>query len=398
MASNSTELPDLPKGLGFYRRSGGIIWVQVYVDGRRVNESCKTANIKEAIDYRNKLIARMVNDEQPRNKSLKIGSLLDDYIEYLQRERKKSEYIVSRVIEKNVRPFFGEMRVATLTTRVLESYVSARLKDGASRTTCNRELALLRSALLRRKDEIGKIPEFPVDRNAEKRSVNTGGVITREQFEALAAAMELPMRAFFVFAMECGARRGELAVIRWSQLDWDRSVIHLKAGETKNGEPRPVPFTESMQVIAHELKAWQDREGFACDWVFTLDGVDQIDRNVFNRRFKKACSDAGVTGIRGIHDARRTFVSEAVAEGFTEGDIMRATGHKSIGMHMRYNRDASLVSRLTQKRNGKARKGVDLVTGFSGLDEAKKTVLMRLATLETARLEELANAETVVEV
>src|SRR5690606_25566770 len=61
-----------------------------------------------------------------------------------------------------------------------------------------------------------------------------------QQYSADAAAC-------IILALETGMRRGELAALRWSQVDLAAKVIRLESGQTKNGDDRIVPLSSRAE-------------------------------------------------------------------------------------------------------------------------------------------------------
>jgi hypothetical protein len=56
-------------------------------------------------------------------------------------------------IDANVRPFFGEMKAAAVTTQKLKQYRDKRKADGVKEATCNRELSIAK---------VASVPYFPM--------------------------------------------------------------------------------------------------------------------------------------------------------------------------------------------------------------------------------------------
>jgi len=69
------------------------------------------------------------------------------------------------------------------------------------------------------------------------------------------------------------------------------------------------------------------------DFVFTRD-----NKPIKNIReiFAKVCEEAGVKDFT-FHDFRHTFITRKRREGHDPVKIMKATGHKTVSMYLRYN-------------------------------------------------------------
>jgi integrase len=146
------------------------------------------------------------------------------------------------VIEANIRPFFGHLRAAALTTETLKEYRRKRSAEGRSETTCNRELSILRAALNRGRKctppKVTTIPYFPMVAETNARQ----GFLTDEEYEVLREGLPDYLKPLFVTGYFTGVRLGELLAIEWNQVDWEQGFITLNAADTKAGYTRAIPI------------------------------------------------------------------------------------------------------------------------------------------------------------
>src|ERR1700704_3035936 len=138
----------MPKtnGAGSIYQRGSIWWVQVYIDGRPIIQSSKSRKKSDAVKLRNQLLAKKERGEISGGKptSVLITELLDDVLKSDIKE--STRYVWEKVIEKNIRPFFGKFRAARLSTDQMDKYREKRKAEGRSDSTVNRELSILRTA------------------------------------------------------------------------------------------------------------------------------------------------------------------------------------------------------------------------------------------------------------
>jgi integrase len=136
-------------------------------------------------------------------------------------------------IEANLKPYFGDIKAATLSTPKLKAYRDKRKADGVTETTCNRELSILRIALnLGRKSTPAKVVTmtfFPMVREDNARQ----GFLTDQQYAKLRDALPDFLKPLFVTAYHTGVRLGELLAWDWDHVDWNQAFITLKASETR---------------------------------------------------------------------------------------------------------------------------------------------------------------------
>ena len=123
--------------------------------------------------------------------------------------------------------------------------------------------------------------------------------------------------AFVLFALTTGARRGEIAGLRWTDLDLGRRWAIFP--KTKNGDARGVPLVQSVVCELEKLP----RDG---ERVFPQD---------MGRAWDTAVRRAGITGFR-FHDCRHSAASRLVQNGANLAEIAVLLGHKDIRMTRRY--------------------------------------------------------------
>ena len=159
-------MPRRSKGSGTIYRRGGVWWVKLRVNGAPVYESSKSTKKSDAVILRDKLLAQRHRGEITGGTPDKIliDALLDDVIKSDIEET--TRYIWEKVVEKNIRPFFGNTKAARLSTDLMDRYlVKRRDEDGVTDATVNRELSILRTAFhnarKRTPPKVNTVPYLP---------------------------------------------------------------------------------------------------------------------------------------------------------------------------------------------------------------------------------------------
>ena len=171
-----------------------------------------------------------------------------------------------------VRPAFGKLRADKVTSEALKNYRAMRTQEGASPTTCNRELGYLRTAMRTAAFttppmlSMTNIPKFPI---VSENEFARQGFTEDADFEKVVTTWPAYLVPLATVAYNSGIRRGELMRIDWDQVDFDGGVIRLYRGRTKTGEPRLVPMIGSMEKVLREAKAQRDEFYPGCDRVFS---------------------------------------------------------------------------------------------------------------------------------
>jgi integrase len=137
----------------------------------------------------------------------------------------------------------------------------------------------------------------------------------------LACESEDVFGAFFKVLTLTGQRRGEVAGMRWSEIDTERRLWSLPAARAKNGHAHTIPLSTQAWAILDGLPRFAD-----CDFVFTYDGVRPISG--FAKPKRELAERAKVSNWR-LHDVRRTAASGLQKLGVSVPVIERALNHVS---------------------------------------------------------------------
>src|SRR2546430_2368221 len=129
------------------------------------------------------------------------------------------------------------MRASRVGTAQLAAYVEKRQDEGASKSTINRELALLRRAFSLGFDaepqKVSRVPKFHRFIVSEKGNERRGFVEEADYRRLAGLAKEPWLRALLALGYSYGFRKAELLGMRCSQVDLLNNTISLYSGETK---------------------------------------------------------------------------------------------------------------------------------------------------------------------
>ena len=162
----------------------------------------------------------------------------------------------------------------------------------------------------------------------------------------------------FLTALHTGMRSGELAALRWHDLDEhgkfirvQKNISHGKITETKTGKARRVDVSDELFRALLDLRRRRQAEYLARgkneipEWVFLGPGRIEKDRetgglkraegkridirNVKNYAFHKCLTKAGLRRIR-FHDLRHTYATLLLMQGESPAYVRDQLGHSSI--------------------------------------------------------------------
>ncbi|WP_432019023.1 tyrosine-type recombinase/integrase [Streptomyces sp. 1222.5] len=248
-------------------------------------------------------------------------------------------------------PLLGTKRLESLSvadvrrfiTRVQNAHTAATAKE-AHRVLRTALTAAVRDELITR--NVASLVEPPRVKQREIRPWTL-----EETLSFLEAARRDPLYAAFVLAVAMGLRRGELVGLRWSDVDLDNRVLHIRQqtqrrrGTLYDDDPKsrrsrvvPMPALCLAPLRWHRLR---QREAFArtgvawseSGYVFaTRNGRPVEPRNVY-RSFTRVAADGGLRVVR-LHDARHGCATLLTAAGVAPRIIMEILGHSQISITM----------------------------------------------------------------
>lgn len=162
-------------------------------------------------------------------------------------------------------------------------------------------------------------------------------VPTPDQFRTLVNALDNPYKAIVALAGLSGLRRGELAALRWNDLDRnsvrvDEAVYRGKLGAPKTRKSRRIVSVPAKAIEL--LTEWRARCRFTAptDFIFSIQTNSPIDLNSALERIVKPA--AGRLGLPRFswHDFRHGYTTWGRGAG-VEAEVMRdQVGHTSVLM------------------------------------------------------------------
>lgn len=280
------------------------------------------------------------------------------------------------IIRHHLRPFFGKLLLKNVTLEKVDQFIASR--QHLNQKTVHNFLTLIISMLNLAVDH-GWLAKTPKIRKPQIRifASEYRYLRTDEEIERfLRSARESSERQYVLYAtaIYTGMRQGELAGLKWEDVDFERRLITVQRsfeGPTKAGDIRYVPILDPLLPLLREWKlktpggyVFQNTYGNmlkSCVRIFQEDFRTVLRRAGFAPRREKGRGQGYIT----FHDLRHSFASRWVICG---GDIFRLQtilGHKSIAMTMRYSHlsphaFASDYNRLGSAREEKVGKIISL--------------------------------------
>ncbi len=323
-----------------YPRAGtAFLWCAYYLRGKQYRQSTGETDEKKAQKFLNRKLKEVHADQigarpfvGPKQERITVSELLDALqADYTLRGKDSRQF---KTHLKHIRQHFGDWRALEVTAEAVDAFISGLLESGKAPATVNRSTQLLAQAF-NLAIERRRITMAPHIRHLSERGNARQGFFADWEFRAVVGNLPVYLKDFASFGYLTGWRRGEIASLRWEDVDGD--VIRLRGENSKNGEARSITLDGELAELMERRKTARqvktDSAVMLCDLVFHHDGHPIVD---FRKAWATACKMAGVQG-KLFHDFRRTAVRNMVRAGVPERVAMSISGHKTRSIFDRYN-------------------------------------------------------------
>jgi integrase len=308
----------------YKRKDSPNWWVKITpLNGKPIQESTGTPDRVKAQEYHDKLKAVLWDRERLGIKPKR--SWREAVVRWLEETSTKASHSDDKAKLVWLHDYLGDLTLDQVTRDVIDTIKKAKLKE-VKPTTVNRYLALIRSILIRAKDEWEWVDHVPKVK-LFKESLGRERALTPEEARRLLDELPEHHQAVVLFALATGLRQGNILKLEWSQVDMHNSHAWIRAGQSKSRRPITVPLNETAMSI---LRA---QAGKHPERVFTVRGVPM--QKAHNEVWTAGLKRAGITDFR-WHDLRHTWATWQRKAGTPTHELQRLGGWLTASMVERY--------------------------------------------------------------
>lgn len=312
-------------------------------NGHRQRKIFISATYKEAL----KKLKSYKREEGFQSSEIKtLGAWLDVYVDTFRVNCEESTRRAYRYAARRIKNECDALKLCDVTRPRIQQIINAIAKK-YSAGTARQAAALLKSALAEGEDEgiIKHVGRVEMPRRAAAKNIT---LPSREEWAKLiVTAQNYGMgqgAALVIVAALTGMRRGELAALRWSDIDMESGLIsvtraargnksNLTYGDTKTHKSRFIPIGADL---ASALRAWRARQKIIfmrCGWgaprnnVFYTEGGGAVSPVSLSAIFKRAARAAGLSLT--LHSMRHIYATNLIRAGVDVKAAQTALGHAS---------------------------------------------------------------------
>ena len=338
--------------------------------GKRRQVFCRSQ--REAITKRDNLLASIATSIYSQSRaSFIVTKAVENWLDNRRSEVKGSTWKTYRLIctnlimgplligtsaqrklyrEEGVRPegsrfvdMLGPVKIADLTTGEIRRWHRTLTAEVGSRSA-NMSKTLLRAALALAAEDYGVRPPPMPTKLGRGRTKTKPALLTLQQVGQLlhAARVDKVRGLYVIWSFLVGTRPSEQLGLLWSDVDFDRNVVHVRRMQERNGAlsattktpsgVREIPLSPTLREL---LVAWCEccpsRHGEPHRVFPSPTGRGLSYWNWRNRYWKPALLRLGLPYVT-PRSARHLFISALQAQGVEVGLVAKLAGHASAAV------------------------------------------------------------------
>lgn len=325
-----------------YEGKRATTWRLQYRDatGKQVKESAPTEEAAREL-LAERLLA-VKNSRFVKREPMKFAELADRWWDTLCSSWSPATTRQYRSVKARLVETFGPMRVEDVRPTHCQTYMDRLLRGNPSAkppvapyspASVSRDMSTL-YAIFAFAETQELVDRNPAARIQPKKTAGFRGraLTTDERDKIDIAFTDTQDRLAFNVFVYCGIRWAELEGLRWENVDFGESILHITKSKTAAGI-RQVPFDKHLSDMlwSHRITSAfkEDHDRVFCNQK-TGGPYDDV---TFRVALRAAFAKAGIEypkGFRKAHDLRVTFVSLLARNAVAPQDIQELVGHQSF--------------------------------------------------------------------
>lgn len=306
---------------------------------------------QEQVELGNDPGTGQVQANKDAREAMTVQALVEEYLERWAKPRKRSWQEDKRILDRDVVPEWGRRRAKEITRRDVLKLLDQIVERGAP-IQANRTLAVVRRMynFAIERDIVEASPCHRVKAPAKENQKDR--VLTADEIKAFWHGLDHPeaelrpiMRLLLRFMLVTIQRKGEVAAVRWQDIDREGKVWTLPAVGTKNGQAHRVPLSKlALDILdeAEELTTRPTKKGGQPrplpEFVFQSPRAKApCYVGAISRVVQRNLSRFGAAAFT-PHDLRRTGASHMTSMGIPRLTVSKVLNHVETGVTAIYDR------------------------------------------------------------
>jgi integrase len=294
-----------------------------------------------------------------------LNEFCQEWLESKATNKAESTIIRYKKVISDFLDYLGEKKaslsIASITPRDVQSFRDREVRVGKSEQTANLSLKTIRSLFIaaHRHGLITTNPAMAVETfDAEQQQREC---FTIPQVQQILSVAGEEWRTAILFGYYLGARIGDCARMRWSNVDLEKKEIRYTPQKTKRGKELIIPMMPELEAQLLGLPSSDKAEDFLCPHLalktsggnhglsFSFKRI-MIEAGILQEHQEKKPGEGRRFNPLGFHSLRHTHVSELANSDVPAEVRQKISGHKSSRVHERYTHIETETKRKAMKK------------------------------------------------
>jgi len=330
----------MTKNKDHHLEKNGDTWYFVAMkNGKRVKKSLHTLSITEARDLRDKYLEEIQTHGNIKESGSSItplfGEVAQEWAKIVVTEIKSSTMKDYRDSMNNlILPRFGNMPIDEVNYLDIRKFVS-ELTSSAKRK--NNILVPMRS-VFKMAFLSGIIDQNPMERIKNMKVAKPDiKPLSMDEVNSFLAHVSFRYKDFFIVAFFTGMRFGEMAALKWRNVDFQRQLIKIRETLVKGeeGSPKTKKSVRDIKMLPPVIEALRNQRKQTIgksDHVFLNQYGNPLQPDPTNFYvWKPALKKSGLEH-RSLYHTRHTFATLMLDAGEHPGWVQKMMGHETLQM------------------------------------------------------------------
>lgn len=321
------------------KERGNVWYFLAMVNGKRINKAL-SGSITEARRLRDKYLKEIsvygdIQGKKPVKETKLFGEVAQQWVKTMLQKVKASTLKDYRgAMNYYILPRFGNVPVDDIDFLEIEGF---RSDMECTNKRKNNVLVPMR-ALMKFALRAGLIDKNPMEM-VENLTVSKPEIhpLSIEEVHRFLDVVNPEYKNFFVMAFYTGMRFGEMAALKWNNIDFKLGVIKVRETRVRGeeGQPKTAGSVRDIKILPPVLEALRDQRKA------TMGKTEYVFLNFYDRpltpnsvnfhTWKPALRKAGMKP-RSLYQTRHTFATLMLDAGELPGWVQKMMGHESMKM------------------------------------------------------------------
>lgn len=312
-----------------------VITIGRGIDGRQKRKSLTVATKAEAISALKELNSTY-NTPQAIQQELKGEITFQEFANVWLRQKevtlRKTTYSnYKAILTNNLLPYLGDMSMKRINTACINELLITLDKQGLSRSTIGVVKVVLSNIMKVAVDNdvITKNPVRNTLKLAKSTRKSTLNLPSPEQIQQLLHYLKdknYMVYVAVVLELATGLRRGELLGLKWSNVDFEKHIIHIKSQRSPMGYDMELKTPSSFRSLYVNESVLELLKTLEVNGEYLFDKTPTVFTTYMKKTFSRLGFDKHIT----FHDLRHYHATELIRKGVNIKVVSKRLGHTNI--------------------------------------------------------------------